>query len=309
MSSPQSPPPSAVTAAILAFGSWGVLPIYWKALSHLGSDLAMAHRVVWTMATVIPLLLFRREWGAWLAALRQPAILGRHLWAALLLGINWGIFVWSAQHGHILDSSLGYFINPLLNVLLGRFLLGERLSTLQFWSVLLAAIGVSVQIFMVGRIPWIGLILAFSFAFYGLARRQSPLGSLPGLGVETLLSTPFALAYMIWLGTQNTAFFGNGTWTEISLIVGLGIITTIPLLAFVFAARHLPFSLLGLLQFLAPTGQFLVGAFLYHESIRPEVLASFALIWLGVILFCTDLWLRRRLSSPLPASDPSQSAS
>ncbi len=291
--SPPRPSAPAVLSAVMAFGLWGVLPVYWKQLGHLGSDVALAQRVVWTMATVMPLLLLRGEWRAFGKAARDPKLLRAHAWSALLLAVNWGVFVWAAQHGRILDCSLGYFINPLLNVLIGSFWLGERLSRLQKLSIAAAACGVALQIALVGRVPWIGLLLASSFALYGLARRRSPLGPLTGLGMETLAGIPVAAIYLIWCSAAGTPLWGHADARDLLLIGGLGIITTIPLLGFAHGARQLPFALLGVLQFLAPTGQFLVGALVYHEPVNAAALASFALIWTGVALFCSDLWRRR----------------
>jgi chloramphenicol-sensitive protein RarD len=284
---------AAVLSAVIAFGLWGVLPVYWKQIGHLGSDVALAQRVVWTMATVLPLFILRGEWAAFMKSVREPKLLRAHAWSAFLLAINWGVFVWAAQHGRIIDCSLGYFINPLLNVLIGSRLLGERLSWLQKLSIASAACGVVTQLVLVGRFPWIGLLLAVSFALYGLARRRSPLGSLPGLGVETLVGIPIAVAYLAWSQQSGVSIWGTASTRDLLLIIGLGIITTIPLLGFAHAARQLPFALLGVLQFLAPTGQFLVGALVYHEPVSAAALVSFGLIWTGVVLFCGDLWSKQ----------------
>lgn len=288
-----NPPTNAVLSAVLAFGLWGVLPVYWKQIGHLGSDVALAQRVVWTMATVLPLLMLRGEWATFGKSVRDFKLLRAHAWSAFLLAINWGVFVWAAQHGRIIDCSLGYFINPLLNVLIGSRLLGERLSRLQKLSIASAACGVATQIVLVGRFPWIGLLLAGSFALYGLARRQSPLGSLPGLAAETIVGVPVAALYLIWCQQSGQEIWGSASTRDLALIFGLGVITTIPLLGFAHGARQLPFALLGVLQFLAPTGQFLVGALVYHEPVTAGSLVSFGLIWTGVLLFCGDLWHKR----------------
>jgi len=288
------PPVNAVLSAVLAFGLWGVLPGYWKELSHLGSDVALAQRVVWTMAVVLPLLLLRGEWTGFLQSLRQPKLLRAHACSAFLLAINWGVYVWAAQHGRILDCSLGYFINPLLNVLIGSFLLGERLTRLQKLSITSAACGVMTQLVLAGRFPWIGLLLAGSFALYGLARRRSPLGSLPGLGVETVVGIPIAAMYLIWCQQSGVAIWGTAATHDLLLIFGLGIITTIPLLGFAHAARQLPFALLGVLQFLAPTGQFFIATLVYGEPMNAASLVSFGLIWTGVALFCANLFFSSR---------------
>lgn len=288
------PPTSAIFGAVLCFALWGVLPIYWKQLGHVGSDIAVAHRIVWTMVTVIPMLLWSGEWGAWCSAIRDGAVLRAHAWSGLLLGINWSTFVWAAQHGHILDSSLGYFINPLLNVFIGWLFLGERLSRLQKISVALAGLGTLTQVILNGRFPWIGIVLALSMGFYALARRRNTLGPLTGLAMETLVGLPVALGYLAWTAASGRALWGHGHGSDYTLLIGLGIITAVPLLGFAHGARNLPFALLGVLQFLAPTGQFLVGAFVYGEKISHGVLASFALIWTGVAIFIADLWRKSR---------------
>ncbi len=283
------PPKSAVIGAIIAFGFWGTLPIFWKQLSHVGADLTLAHRVAWTMLTVLPLLAWRGELRFWLAALTKRSNLAAHAGSGLLLTINWGTFIWAANHDRIVDCSLGYFINPLLNVFIGSLLLGETLRPLQKASIACAALGVAMQIVALGAVPWIGLILALSMGFYGLARRRSELGSLSGLATETLVFLPAAAGYLIWSGAQGRDLWGRQDVRDIACIGVLGIVTAIPLLGFAHAARKLPFSLLGVLQFLAPTGQFLTGVLVYHEPFTMGSLASFACIWVGVALFCVDL--------------------
>lgn len=289
---------SAVAGAVLAFGFWGVLPVFWRQLHHVGADLTLAHRVVWTMLTVAPLLALRGEGPAWRDALRDGRNLSTHALAGLLLTINWGTFIWAANHDRIVDCSLGYFINPLLNVFIGGLLLGETLRPLQKASVGFAATGVCLQVLAVGRFPWVGLILAFSMAGYGLVRRRSALGSMNGLATETLIFLPVALGYLIWAAGAGRDLWGRGDAHDLACIGALGVVTTIPLLGFAHAARHLPFSVLGLLQFLAPTGQFLTGVLLYKEPFTLRSLGSFGFIWTGVALFCLDLWLRRRDRSP-----------
>lgn len=288
------PPASAILGAAMCFALWGVLPIYWKQLGHVGSDIAVAHRIVWTMVTVVPMLLWQGEWGSWCASIRVGVVLRANAWSGLLLGINWSTFVWAAQHGHILDSSLGYFINPLLNVMIGWLFLGERLSGLQKLSVGFASVGTLTQIVLVGRFPWIGILLALSMGFYGLARRRNTLGPLPGLATETLVGLPVALGYLAWAAVSGRALWGHGQGGDYTLLIGLGIITAVPLLGFAHGARKLPFALLGLLQFLAPTGQFLVAAYVYGEPVSRGVLVSFALIWTGVVIFIVDLWRKSR---------------
>ena len=290
------PPKSAVLGAIIAVGFWGTLPVFWKQLSHLGADLTLSHRVAWTMLTVLPLLAWRGELSTWFEALTKRSNLLAHAFSGLLLTINWGTFIWAANHDRIVDCSLGYFINPLLNVFIGSLLLGETLNLLQKVSIACAALGVVMQIVALGSFPWIGVILALSMAFYGLARRRSALGSLSGLATETLVFLPVAAGYLIWSGAEGRELWGRQDFHDLACIGALGIVTAIPLLGFAHAARKLPFSLLGVLQFLAPTGQFLTGVFIYHEPFSMRSLASFVCIWVGVVLFCVDLWRRERAS-------------
>ncbi len=297
---PPRPPTSALLSTAMCFSLWGVLPIYWKQLSGVGSDIAVAHRITWTMVWVIPMLLGTGQWKSWLQAVKRPEVLRTHAWSGLLLGVNWSTFVWAAQHGRILDSSLGYFINPLLNVLIGFVVLGERLSRLQKASVAFAAAGALMQVVLAGRFPWVGLVLAFTMGFYALARRRSTQGALPGLATETLVGMPLALAYLAWAAAQGRTLWGAGQPADIALITGLGAVTAIPLLGFAHGARMLPFAMLGLLQFLTPTGQFLVATQVYHEPMNSGALFSFTLIWAGVLLFCTDLWRRSRVPMVRP---------
>jgi chloramphenicol-sensitive protein RarD len=286
-------PVSAILSALFAFGFWGLLPIYWKQLGHLGSDVAVAQRVIWTLLVATLLLLWKGETRSWWRDLRQPAVLRTHVLSAALLGVNWGLFVWGAQHGRILECSLGYFLNPLLNVLIGCLLLGEKLNRTQRVSITLAGLGVGIQMIAVGRPPWIALLLAFTFGFYGLVRRRSTLGPLAGLATESIMALPFSLLFLGLWTFQGQPIFGTGSMRDVSLILGLGIITAAPLLGFANAARKLPFSLLGFLQFLAPTGQFIIGFFVYDEPLSPGSLVAFAFIWSAIALFCVNLFSSR----------------
>ena len=221
--------PRALLSAVAAFTMWGVLPVYWMLVQRFGSDVVVGQRLVWTMVWLLPLLRWGGEWRAWLNALRSPRLLRIHGWSALLLTVNWSLFIWANQHGRIVEASLGYFLTPLLNVAIGRVLLGEHLSSWRKVSVTLAALGVVLQIVLVGRLPWIALMLAVTFALYGLARKQSPLGSLPGLAVESALVLPFALAGLGWLATRGVPVFGRGDAADVALMVFSGVCTAAPL--------------------------------------------------------------------------------
>lgn len=289
----QADPPHAVLSAVVAFGLWGTLPIYWKLVQRFGSEVVVLQRLVWTVVWVLPLLVVAKEWRAWLQAMRTPRLLRAHGVSAALLTVNWSLFIWANQHGHMVEASLGYFLNPLLNVAIGRFLLGETLSRLRYASVALAAGGVLMQVVLVGRLPWIALTLAVSFALYGLARKQSPLGSLTGLAMESVLMLPVALAGLAWMISQGQPIAGTGSTADWLLMFAAGACTAAPLLTFAHAARHLRFSTLGLLQFIAPSGQFLLGVLVYREPVTVGVMVSFACIWAGVALFCTDAFRPR----------------
>lgn len=272
---------------------WGVLPVYWKLVQRFGSDVVVCQRLVWTVVWLLPLLWFSREWRTCLESLRTPRLLRTHAWSAALLTVNWSLFIWANQHGHIVEASLGYFLTPLLNVAIGSMLLGEHLSRWRKMSIALAGAGVLLQIILVGHLPWLALSIAVTFALYGLARKQSPLGSLSGLAVESMLVLPLALIALVWLSATGTRVFGSGNAGDFLLMFVAGACTAAPLLTFAYAARHLRFSTLGLLQFLAPTGQFLVGAWVYGEPVSVGSLVSFVFIWLGVVVFCAESLKRR----------------
>lgn len=292
--SAQPDPLPAILSAITAFGLWGIIPIYWKLVERFGSDVVVCQRLVWTVACVLPLLLVTREWPLWRQAMRTPKLLRAHGIAAVLLTFNWSLFIWANQHGHIVEASLGYFLNPLLNVAIGRLLLGEALSRWRVISITLAAAGVLLQMWLVGRLPWIALSLAVTFALYGLARKQSPLSSLSGLAMESVLILPVALVGLGWMLSTGRPVAGTGSAMDWLLMIGAGACTTAPLLAFGHAAKYLRFTTLGLLQFIAPTGQFLIGSLVYQEPVTFWVLVSFAFIWAGVAVFCAEAALGRK---------------
>lgn len=317
---PNPDPPRALVSAVVAFGIWGVLPVYWKLVEGYGSGVVVCQRVVWTLVWVAPLLWMmkardkgngiggkggqeeegagrsppRREWEVVVEALRSPGLLRTHAFSAVLLTLNWGLFIWANQHGRIVESSLGYFLNPLLNVGIGWAVLGERVSHWRRVSIALAATGVLLQVVLVGEVPWIALSLAVTFAIYGLVRRRSTLGSLTGLAVESVLMLPLALGSLVWLSATGTRVFGEGALGDVLLIAVVGACTAAPLLGFAYAVRHLRFTTLGLLQFLAPTEQFLIGTWVYGEPVSVGSLAAFVFIWIGVAVFCVEGMRGRR---------------
>jgi chloramphenicol-sensitive protein RarD len=266
-----------------------LFPLYWKHLASVNAFELIAHRHVWSFVTVAGLLVWLGGWRATLAACRQSALIGRTLAASVLLTGNWVIFVWGVNHGHVIECSLGYFLAPLANVLLGRFVLHEALSVRQSWALTLAAAGVAVLILKVGQIPWIALGIVATWAGYSLLKKKTPLGALPGFALETLLLLPVALGYLTWRMFTGHSALGHSGPTITILIVASGVVTSVPLLLFAEAARRLTLTTLGLLQYLVPTCQFLLGWLVYHEAFTADRALAFALIWTGLMLYALDL--------------------
>ena len=277
----------AATAYIL----WGLFPIYFKALQNVSPVQILWHRVVWAFVLLLIVLTARRQWSWITGVSRQPRILAGFSASALLLSINWYIYIWSVNNDHVVDASLGYFMNPLVNVLLGFLLLNERLRPTQWAAVALAAAGVAWLTLQAGHPPWIGLSLALSFGFYGLLRKTASLGALEGLSLETLLLFPVALGYLAWLSLNHQNAFTHATLSSKCLLIAAGPITAVPLLLFAAGARRIPLSTLGLLQYLAPSLQLLLGVWLYDEPFGGRRLVGYAVIWAALALYSLDgLW-------------------
>lgn len=277
--------------AATAYAMWGIFPIYFKSLQGIPPLEILMHRMVWSMVFVLALLAWRRQW-AWLGTvLRRPKVLAGFAASALLLSSNWFIYIWAVNNGHVVESSLGYFINPLFNVLIGALILRERLRMMQWTAVALAACGVAWLTWQGGSLPWIALLLAATFAFYGLLRKTAVLGPLEGLALETLLLFPIAFGYLMLLTVQGHNSFVNATTSTQILLAAAGPITAIPLLLFAAGARRIPFSVLGLLQYIGPTIQLLLGVWLYHEPFDSGRLIGFALIWSALAVYSLEgLW-------------------
>jgi chloramphenicol-sensitive protein RarD len=242
-------------------------------------------------------LLVRKQW-AWLAVVRQPRIFGSFVASAVLLSVNWLIYIWAVNNGHVIEASLGYFINPLVNISLGYLLLKERLRPAQWAAIAVAALGVAWLTWQAGTVPWIALALAFSFGGYGLLRKTAALGALEGLSFETMVLFPVAAAYVVWLTVNGqNAFVNTDSTSTRLLLMAAGPITAIPLLLFASGARQIPLSVLGLLQYLAPTLQFLLGVWLFREAFTADRLVGFALIWAALALFAAEGLLRRPSSA------------
>jgi chloramphenicol-sensitive protein RarD len=284
-----------------AYALWGFFPIYWKFLHNVPALQVIGHRIAWSFVLLAGILLVTRQWNDFRLAALQPKVFGIYAIAAVLLTINWLVYVWGVNAGFIVETSLGYFINPLLSVLLGVIFLRERLRPVQWLPVGIAALGVFYLTAVYGRLPWIALSLAFSFGFYGLVKKLAPLGSLYGLTLETGIAFPFALVYLLVVELNRVgAFFHEGTATTL-LLVGAGVVTTIPLLMFASAAKQIPLTVVGLLQYIAPTLQFLIGVFIYKEPFDHSHLVGFGIVWAALVIFWVENYLAHRLPvEPIP---------
>jgi chloramphenicol-sensitive protein RarD len=277
-----------VLYALGAYVVWGLFPLYFHLLRAVPAMQILAHRMVWSLLLLLLILAALRRWE-WVAALRrQPRVLARFALSALLLACNWGTYIWAVNHGYVLEASLGYYINPLMNVALGTLLLGERLRGLQWAGVAVACAGVVWMSLAVGHLPVIALTLAVSFAGYSLLRKTASLGSLEGLALETALMLPLALGYLAWCSAQGTNTYAGAGLDLRLLLAAAGPVTTIPLLMFASGARRIQLSLLGFLQYLTPTLLFGLGIWLYHEAFDPTQATAFALVWAGIALYLLD---------------------
>lgn len=279
-----------------AYGMWGLVPLFWPLLKPAGSVEILAHRMVWSLAVVGIALLFVRRWGWAKELLRQPKRLGLVTVAAAVITVNWGVYIWSVNSGHVVEASLGYFINPLVSIALGVLLLKERLRPAQWAAVGTGLAAVLVLAIGYGQPPWISLVLAFSFGTYGLVKKKVNLSGLESLAAETAVQFLPALAYLLWLGTQGRSTFGTEGVGHGVLLASAGLITAIPLVCFGAAAIRVPLSTLGLLQYLAPVFQFLLGIWYFHEAMPPERWAGFALVWLALILLTWDALRTARIN-------------
>ncbi|MEU3277330.1 EamA family transporter RarD [Streptomyces antibioticus] len=286
-----------------AYGMWGLVPLFWPLLKPAGSVEILAHRMVWSLVFVAAALLFVRRW-AWAGELlRRPRRLGLVVIAAAVITVNWGVYIWAVNSGHVVEASLGYFINPLVTIAIGVLLLKERLRPVQWAAVGVGAAAVLVLTIGYGRPPWISLCLAFSFAVYGLVKKKVNLGGVESLTAETAVQFLPALVYLLWLsGRGDSTFAAEGTGHAL-LLASTGVVTALPLVCFGAAAIRVPLSTLGLLQYLAPVFQFLLGILYFGEEMPVERWAGFALVWLALALLTADAWrAARRTRRPLDAA-------
>jgi chloramphenicol-sensitive protein RarD len=281
-------PVLGVGFAASAFLIWGISPIYWKALRAVPALEIILHRMVWSFFFLVPLIIIMRRWQEFIDTLKNHRTLLILLFTALIIGGNWLLYIWAVNHDHLLQASLGYYINPLVNVVLGMVFLKERLRAPQILAVVLATAGVLYLTIYYGELPWIALTLAVSFGLYGLIRKVAPVGSVVGLAVETLLLSIPALGYLFYLDSQ-----GQGSIFRVSLkldllLMGCALVTAIPLLFFTLGARRLYLSTIGLLQYIAPSCMFVLAVFLFHEPFSSVQVVTFIFIWTALAIYSTD---------------------
>lgn len=286
-----------VLAVLCAYGAWGLFPLYFKALRAQPLEV-LVHRIVWSALFLLAIHAVQSRWEWLRQAACSPRLILGSLLSAGLLSVNWFLYIWAVANGRVIDGSLGYFITPLVQVLLGVALLHESLRPAQKLALGCAALGVSWLTVAFGQLPWVGLGLAASFGSYAVLRKTQKLGSLEGLALETWLMFPFALGYLLWLRQHGQSlFFQDQPGQRLALLCG-GPLTSVPLLLFAAGARRIPLSLVGVLQYISPTLQLLLGVMLWHEPFQPGRALGYALIWLGLIIYSGEsLWLWRRTAS------------
>lgn len=288
---------AGLAAGFGAFFIWGMLALYWHPLAGIPATEILAHRIFWSLVTITPFVWLTGRLPEIRAALAAPHTMLRIACSASIIGVNWCIYIWAITHNRVIEASLGYYINPLVNVLLGRVLLGERMARPQALAVGLAAVGVLWSVAAYGSFPWVAVTLALTFALYGFFRKTVAVESAPGLFLEALLLAPLAAGWLLWLHTQGQSHFGEATLGIKLLLLGTGLVTSIPLMLFAYAARHMSLSTLGLLQYVAPTGTFLLGVYVFNEPVTSSSLVTFGCIWCALALYS---WCSLRLQRIRP---------
>ena len=281
---------------LLAYSIWGFFPLYFRQLSHLSPMDVLSNRAVWACVFVAILLTLRRNWGKVRLVFKTPRQFAMLTLAAMLVGSNWLMFLWAVNHQQVVASSLGYFLTPLISVLLGLLVLKERLNKLEWISVALAVSAVINEVIALGRLPWVSLFLAATFGSYGLVRKKVAVDALSGLWLETLAMLPICGLYALWQAQSGHFVFAAGETSTAVLLVGAGILTALPLMAFAAATQRLDLATVGMLMYINPTMQFVTAIWIFGEPMQPARLVSFALIWIGLFVFSWSMWqkLRRR---------------
>ena len=280
--------------AVSAYFIWGFIPIYIKLLGNVPAAQLLSHRIIWSFACLFIIIYLTRQLGLFRKAVFDRHVIGIHITAALLIGINWLVYVWAVNANFIVEASLGYFINPLLSVLLGVFFLREKLRIWQWVPIGIAAVGVLFIAFAYGKIPWIALVLAVTFGFYGMVKKKAVLGSLYGLGLETGILLLPAIFYIFYMESTGRGVVFNAHAMTMLLLMGAGVITVIPLLMFASAVQRIPLTFIGILQYIAPTLQFLVGVVIYKEPFNITKLIGFGIIWSALFIFGIESWLHHQ---------------
>lgn len=297
-----------VLFALIGYAIWGFFPLFFKTLQAAPAFQIMAHRVVWSFLLMAAIMLLRREMKALLAAVTWR-IFGLYLIAGTLLAINWVTYVWAVNAGYVVEASLGYFINPLVSVLLGVIFLRERLRPMQWLLVIMAAVGVTYLTISTGKLPWVALVLASSFGLYGLMKKLTPLGSLKGLTLETAAVFLPALSYLIFEQVRGTGAFVNAGLATTLLLAATGIVTAVPLIFFSAGTRLVPLTTIGLLQYVTPTAQFFLGVFVFNEPFSSNRIVGFVIIWVALIFFTLENLIHNRPFRTRPAVESVSSIS
>lgn len=291
------PHPDATRGALAATGAffiWGVVPVYWKQMQGVSPYELIAHRSTWSLVLLLGLLAWQGRFETLRPAFASRRMLVLNFSSSVLLAVNWTVYVWAVNTGRVIESSLGYFLVPLVNVALGSLLLHEQLRRMQWIAIALAAAGVGLLLLRAGHVPWIAFILAGTWSAYGLLKKKSSLGSVVGLTAETLLLLPVTAGWLLWLGTHGGGVLGRADWGLQAWVLSAGFVTSVPLLLFAYGAQRIQLTTLGLLQYIGPTVQFLLGLFLYHEAFDSTRLQAFALIWAGLVVYSADgFWTQR----------------
>lgn len=274
---------------LAAYVLWGILPVYWKALELVSPFEILSSRFMWSCVFVLLLIIFQKKWLLFAKEVKQVfsnVKTGAAMVAAgITISFNWGTFIWAVNNGHIVETSMGYYINPLVSILFAVVFLRERLDKMQLAAITCAFIGVASMVYSFGKIPWVSLTLAFTFALYGLLKKILPVSALTSIMLETLLITPLALVYEYSLWQQGVSFYASGNLQVIMMLTGAGIVTAIPLLLFTAGARLLPLKIIGFLQYISPTLTLLIGVFVYNEAFTASHLLAFGWIWAALLLF------------------------
>lgn len=286
-----------------AYALWGLFPLYWKFLQKIPAIQIIGHRIGWSFILLVLVIIMKGQWKNFRASVSSFKIFLIYFTASALLSVNWFIYVWGVNSGRIVEASLGYFINPIFCVILGMVFFRERLRLFQWIPVILATAGVIFLTLQYGRVPWIAISLAFTFGLYGLVKKLAPLDSLFGLTFETAIAFPLALSYLIFEGIKGTGSFPNEDNLSNILLIGTGVVTSVPLLLFASAARQIPLTMIGILQFISPTIQFLIGVLVYNENFDKSSMIGFSLVWFALIIFLAENYLSEKPLQQIQAEE------